>query len=157
MWQPEVGPLQNTVTTTMPCVDRRLVHIRICPVTLPRQQPSHPTKFPCHVSCTVIRNVQSTAMSSCTDYMDCTINKFCLFGKTERTPYLHHIDYVWAHSSCVGIMRMRSTQWNHFQSILNTLVFSIFWSPGWLLSQYYSSYIESFSLELNIINNKSNT
>ena len=55
-------------------------------------------------------------------YTNYTVS-ICMFGKTYRMQYLSHTNYVWAHSSWVGIVRTRSTQWIHFRANTSTFVF----------------------------------
>jgi len=97
------------------------------PSHLPHVKPTTSLVLMCHIS-------MMTSKWYCVDvsvdfFFACWLLTFCLFGKTNRSRYLDHTTFVWAHSSCVGFLRTIPT---------HTFFFKIFWSLWFLgLSEPY--------------------
>jgi hypothetical protein len=54
---------------------------------------------------------------------------FCLFGSTNRSRYLLHMDSICESKYTAGIRKMRRMQWHHFRRIPSTLKIEQIFDP----------------------------
>jgi hypothetical protein len=110
-------------------------HLQWCHVSHPDSSTTTPTQIntnaPCHVSCMVIRPVQSTSMLAL--YRLYNQHFFFLFDETNRSRYISHT------TSRLSLLKLC---WVHideayahirFEEIMSTFMFRPSWTPSWLL------------------------